>query len=71
MQHLSFRPCNQYRFYEYQKKLQAKGLQPSMSGKGNCYDNAFVETPFTSLKGGGGDLAAEMAGRLRQPYSEA
>ena len=31
-------------------KLQAHGLHPSMSGKGNCYDNASVETFFKSLK---------------------
>jgi putative transposase len=36
----------QYCSYAYQKKLQAYGLRPSMSGKGNCYDNAFVETFF-------------------------
>ncbi len=36
--------------YDYQKKLQAYGLRPSMSGKGNCYDNTSVETFFKSLK---------------------
>lgn len=36
--------------YDFQKKLQAHGLRPSMSGKGNCYDNAAVETFFKSLK---------------------
>lgn len=41
---------SQYCAYEYQKKLQAYGLRPSMSGKGNCYDNAAVETFFKSLK---------------------
>ncbi|MEC3950212.1 IS3 family transposase [Sphingobium sp. HWE2-09] len=41
---------SQYCSYDYQKKLQAYGLQPSMSGKGNCYDNASVETFFKSLK---------------------
>ena len=35
---------SQYCSYDYQKKLQAYGLRPSMSGKGNCYDNASVET---------------------------
>jgi putative transposase len=29
---------SQYCSYDYQKKLQAYGLRPSMSGKGNCYD---------------------------------
>jgi transposase InsO family protein len=41
---------SQYCTYEYQKKLQAYGLRPSMSGQGNCYDNAAVETFFKSLK---------------------
>ncbi len=40
----------QYCSYAYQKKLQAHGLRPSMSGTGNCYDNASVETFFKSLK---------------------
>ncbi len=26
------------------------GLRPSMSGKGNCYDNASVETFFKTIK---------------------
>jgi putative transposase len=29
---------SQYCSYDFQKKLQAHGLRPSMSGKGNCYD---------------------------------
>ena len=33
---------SQYCSYDYQKKLQTYGLRPSMSGKGNCYDNASV-----------------------------
>jgi putative transposase len=41
---------SQYCSYDYQKKLQAYGLRPSMSGKGNCYDTASVETFFKSLK---------------------
>ncbi len=41
---------SQYCSYDYQKKLQAHGLRPSMSGKGNYYDNASVETFFKSLK---------------------
>ena len=36
--------------YDYQKKLQAYDVQPSMSGYGNCYDNAFVETFFETIK---------------------
>jgi putative transposase len=42
--------CSQYCAYDYQKKLQAYGLQPSMSGKANCYDNASVETFFKTIK---------------------
>jgi putative transposase len=30
--------------------LQANGLRALMSGKGNCYDNASVETFFKTLK---------------------
>ncbi len=41
---------SQYCSYDFQKKLQAHGLRPSMSGKGNWYDNAAVETFFKSLK---------------------
>lgn len=41
---------SQYCAYDYQKKLQAYGLRPSMSGKGNCYDNASVETFFKTIK---------------------
>ena len=41
---------SQYCAYDYQKKLQAHGLRPSMSGKGNCYDNASVETFFKTIK---------------------
>lgn len=41
---------SQYRSYDFQKEPLAYGLHPSRSGKGNCYDNAFVETFFKSLK---------------------
>jgi len=41
---------SQYCSYACQKKLQAYGLCSSMSGKGNYYDNASVETYFKSLK---------------------
>jgi putative transposase len=39
---------SQYCSYDYQKKLHAHGLRPPMSGKGNCYANASVETFFKS-----------------------
>ncbi|WP_124297492.1 IS3 family transposase [Acetobacter pasteurianus] len=41
---------SQYGFHDFQKKLLAHGLLASMSGKGNCFDNAAVETFFKSLK---------------------
>jgi transposase InsO family protein len=41
---------SQYCADEYQKLLKHHGLIPSMSGKGNCYDNAMVETVFKTLK---------------------
>lgn len=41
---------SQYCAYDYQKRLQNYGLKPSMSGKGNCHDNAAVKTFFKSLK---------------------
>lgn len=41
---------SQYCAYEYQKLLKAHGLIASMSGKGNCYDNAACETFFKTIK---------------------
>lgn len=41
---------SQYCSDEYQKILKRHGLVISMSGKGNCYDNAMVETFFKTLK---------------------
>lgn len=34
----------------FRAKLQAHGLVASMSRKGNCYDNAFIESFWSSLK---------------------
>ena len=39
-----------YCSHDYQKRLRDQGFRVSMSGKGNCYDNAAVETLFKSLK---------------------
>ncbi len=36
--------------HDYQKVLRQHGLKPSMSSKGNCYDNAVFETFFKTLK---------------------
>jgi putative transposase len=40
----------QYRGNEYQEALQQHGLQCSMSRKGNCWDNAVMESFFSRLK---------------------
>lgn len=41
---------SQYAADEYRKKLIVAGIVASMSRKGNCYDNAHVESFFHSLK---------------------
>jgi putative transposase len=41
---------SQYAADDYRAKLQANKITASMSRKGNCYDNAFVESFFRSLK---------------------
>ncbi|WP_106743605.1 IS3 family transposase [Yoonia maritima] len=41
---------SQYCSHDYQKILRPKGFKVSMSGKGNCYDNAAVETFFKTIK---------------------
>lgn len=40
----------QYASYGYQALLKRYGITPSMSRKGNCYDNAFMESFFSTLK---------------------
>jgi putative transposase len=40
----------QYACDDYQGLLARHGLQPSMSRRGNCYDNAVVESFFSTLK---------------------
>lgn len=35
---------------DYRKALQARGLECSMSGKGDCWDNAVAESFFATLK---------------------
>ena len=40
----------QYQHKQYQPMLQAKGVQQSMSRKGNCLDNAVMENFFGLLK---------------------
>ena len=41
---------SQYASVEYRRLLFINGLRQSMSGKGNCYDNAITETFFSTLK---------------------
>jgi putative transposase len=41
---------SQYCSIDYQAELRRHGVCISMSGKGNCYDNAMVETFFKTLK---------------------
>ena len=40
----------QYQMKPYQKLLAARGIQQSMSRKGNCYDNAVIENFFGLVK---------------------
>ena len=40
----------QYQHKQYQRMLAAKGIQQSMSRKGNCLDNAVIENFFGLLK---------------------
>ena len=39
-----------YRANEYQDVLRAHGIQSSMSRKGNCWDNAVMESFFSRFK---------------------
>ena len=41
---------SQYCSIDYQSELRRHGVHISMSGKGNCFDNAMVETFFKTLK---------------------
>ena len=41
---------SQYCSNDYQKILRQHDFKASMSGKGNCYDNAAVETFFKTIK---------------------
>lgn len=40
----------QYQMARYQEKLKVKGIEQSMSRKGNCLDNAVIENFFGLLK---------------------
>mgnify|MGYP001013630595 CR=1 FL=1 len=41
---------SQYASRDFQKLLKENGFIPSMSGKGNCYDNAPAESLFGTIK---------------------
>ena len=41
---------SQYCSHDYRRELRKYGFIASMSGKGNCYDNAMVETVFKTIK---------------------
>ncbi|WP_404944761.1 IS3 family transposase [Sagittula sp. P11] len=41
---------SQYCSVDYQAELRKRGILISMSGRGNCYDNAMVETFFKTIK---------------------
>jgi transposase InsO family protein len=41
---------SQYASRDYQRRLAERGLVPSMSRKGNCWDNAVAESFFSSFK---------------------
>lgn len=41
---------SQYCAYEYRERLEQFGMQASMSRKGNCYDNAPMESFWGTLK---------------------
>lgn len=41
---------SQYAAYDYQNKLKENGIRQSMSAKGDCYDNACMESFFATLK---------------------
>jgi transposase InsO family protein len=60
---------SQYASYEFNSLLKECGITPSMSRKGNCWDNACSETLFGSLKGE--RLHGEHFATLRQAQDEA
>ncbi|MCS1350227.1 IS3 family transposase [Mechercharimyces sp. CAU 1602] len=41
---------SQYASHEYQDRLQQYGMHGSMSRKGNCYDNACIESCHSIIK---------------------
>jgi len=41
---------SQYASGDFRRLLSRKGIIASMSGKGNCYDNAYAESLFHTIK---------------------
>jgi len=59
---------SQYASEEFRKALMQKGFIASMSGKGNCYDNAYAESLFHTIKVEevyGSDYKTKEAAKLR------
>lgn len=56
---------SQYASHDFIDQLQKHGIQQSMSRKGNCYDNAVVESFFATLK------TEEVDRNLYQTYQQA
>lgn len=59
---------SQYCSIDYQAELRKRGFLISMSGKGNCYDNAMVETFFKTIKS---ELIWPVAWKTRQQAENA
>jgi len=59
---------SQYCSDDYRKLVRARGFVASMSGRGNCYDNAMVETVFKTIKS---ELAWRIAFTSRHQAVEA
>jgi transposase InsO family protein len=43
-------PVPYYASEDYQRLLASRGITCSMSGRGNCYDNAVMESFFSTVK---------------------
>ena len=59
---------SQYCSADYRRMLSDNGFVASMSGRGNCYDNAMVETVFKTIKS---ELIWRTAFTTREQASEA
>nr|WP_245885159.1 IS3 family transposase [Defluviimonas denitrificans] len=59
---------SQYCSVDYQAELRKRSILISMSGKGNCYDNAMVETFFKTIKS---ELVWPVAWQTRQQAENA